>query len=87
MRAIFENLGATVEWIEETQTVLGYDEYYYVQMNIGSKIFISNDEVMENDIAPVIVSNRTMVPLRAIAEGFGAEVEWDGNTRTVFVTR
>jgi len=32
-------------------------------------------------------TNRTMVPLRAIAEGLGAEVIWDDATRTVSITR
>jgi|GEM_PF-5621024 len=32
-------------------------------------------------------ANRTLVPLRAIAEGLGAEVDWDNNTRTVSITR
>ena len=35
------------------------------------------------DIPPRIVGNRTLVPLRAVSEAFGAIVEWDANTRTV----
>ena len=33
---------------------------------------------------PVIVNDRTMVPMRAIFEALGATVTWDGVTRTVY---
>lgn len=38
------------------------------------------------DPAPVIVQDRTLVPLRAIFSALGAQVGWDGNTRTVTAT-
>ena len=34
------------------------------------------------DVAPVIKNNRTMLPLRYVAEAIGAEVKWDAMTRT-----
>ena len=41
---------------------------------------------IELDVPPQIVNNRTLVPLRAIAEATGAEVEWIEATRTVVIT-
>ncbi|MDO4482522.1 MAG: copper amine oxidase N-terminal domain-containing protein [Bacillota bacterium] len=35
------------------------------------------------DVQPVIENGRTLVPMRAIFETFGADVEWNGETRTV----
>ena len=35
------------------------------------------------DVPPQIISDRTFVPLRVIFEAMGAEVEWNGETRTV----
>ena len=37
--------------------------------------------------SPVIINDRTMVPVRFIAEQLGALVEWDGATRSVLVTK
>ena len=37
------------------------------------------------DAAPVIEEDTTFVPVRAISEALGAEVAWDGETRTVSV--
>lgn len=42
-------------------------------------------QAIQSDVAPVISNNRTMVPLRVISEGLGAQVAWDGTTRTVRV--
>lgn len=41
----------------------------------------------EFDVPPFIQEGRTLVPLRAIGEALGAEVEWDADTRTVTMTR
>jgi len=38
------------------------------------------------DVAPVIVNGRTLVPVRFISEALGAEVGWDGASRTVAIT-
>lgn len=35
------------------------------------------------DVPPVVVQDRTMVPLRVIFEALGAKVNWDDSTKTV----
>ncbi len=35
------------------------------------------------DVTPVIINDRTLVPMRGIFEEFGATVEWDGVTQSV----
>lgn len=49
------------------------------------KLVINGQEV-KPDVPPVISKNRTLVPLRVISEGLGAQVAWNGKTRTVTVT-
>lgn len=48
---------------------------------------LSSEAEMKFDTPPVIKGNRTLVPVRAIVEGFGADVEWDGETREVTVIK
>jgi hypothetical protein len=36
------------------------------------------------DVKPVIIQDRTMVPLRAIFEALGAIVTWDADTNTIY---
>lgn len=38
------------------------------------------------DVPPQIIENRTMVPVRFLAELFGCEVGWDESTQTVIIT-
>ena len=37
--------------------------------------------------APLIIDNRTYVPIRFVAEELGASVVWDGQTRTVTIEK
>jgi len=47
-----------------------------IMMTIGSKKAIVNDTVLTLDSVPFIKQDRTFVPLRFIAEAFGASVQW-----------
>ena len=42
-----------------------------------------NGERVKSDIPAIIKNNRVLIPMRAIFEKFGAEVDWNGETRTV----
>lgn len=44
---------------------------------IAPKVIV-NETTVEFDRPPVIVSDRTLVPIRKIAEALGAEVQWNG---------
>lgn len=45
-----------------------------------------NDREVELDVPARVVNGRTVAPVRWIAEALGAEVEWDENSRTVYIT-
>ncbi len=46
-----------------------------------------NGEYADFDQPPVIINDRTMVPMRKIFEAMGIEVHWDADTRTVSAVR
>ena len=54
-----------------------------VVMSIGSHQIIINDKTATIDSEPVIKDNRTFVPFRALAEAFGAKVDYNEANRTV----
>ncbi len=56
-----------------------------VVMTIGKTIMYVDGESKIIDPPPTIIEGRTMVPVRAIAEAFGAQVGWIGETKTVSI--
>jgi len=85
LRKIFEALGAEVLWNGEERTVNANKSGIYVSLTIDSNIMYVDGTEKTLDVSAQIIGDRTMVPVRAIAEAFGANVEWDGQTRTVYV--
>lgn len=87
VRVISEGLGAWVGWHQETRTVtvtLGKRE---IKLKIGNREARVNGQTVTLDVPATIVRDRTLVPLRFIGEALGAAVEWNGQTRTVWVQR
>lgn len=85
MRKIFEELGAEVSWNDETQTATGEKNGIVCTFTIGDNVLYKNGEATEL-LAPAILENdRTLVHVRAIAEAFGAEVDWNGETGLVII--
>lgn len=56
-----------------------------IQMTIGDTHFAQNQADKELDVAPQLINNTTMLPLRAIAEMLGAEVKWDAKAKQVTI--
>lgn len=86
VRVVCEAMGLDVSWNEEDQTVRICDELNLVTLKIGETKIDINDVEEELDAAPEIINGATCVPLRAVVEPFGADVGWDGKSRTVIVT-
>lgn len=86
IRAIFEALGAEVEWDAKTRTVTATIDDYTVQCTIDSKTMTVCGEKVQMDVAPVIVDGRTLMPARFAAEAFDCMVLWVGSIRTAFIT-
>jgi len=91
LRAIAEALGAKVNWIAETKGITLTLNGHRVDLQIGNSTAVMDGETVT--IFPPYLQSYgngtyavTMVPLRVIAEGLGAEVTWEPITKTVTVT-
>lgn len=87
LRAIFEALGATVEWNNNTQTVTATKGGTKISLQIGSTQMYVNGTVKTLDVPAKLINSRTLVPVRAVSEAFGCKVDWDQNTYTVLITK
>jgi len=65
--------------------LFAYDRPHTAVLTIGSKQMDVNVDTYELDVAPYIKEGYTMVPLRFVAEAFGAKVGWDDATKTVTI--
>lgn len=83
VRAISEGFGAEVLWNQEEQKVTIIKDGKEIILQIGSKVAYVDGVEVEIDTYPEILNNRTIVPLRFIAETLGLIVEWDGETETI----
>jgi len=77
LRAIFEELGATVEWEEATRTIIANKGNTWLTLRIGDRNAEINGNSTSIDVPPQITNGRTLVPLRFISESLGAEVSWN----------
>jgi len=83
LRAIFEAMGAQVDWNNATQTVTATRGSTTVVLTIGSTSPTVNGQAWPLDVPAKIVSDRTLAPLRFIGEAFGGTVTWDEAAYTV----
>lgn len=85
LRVVFEALGATVDWDESTQTVTVRKGDIIILLQINSNELIKNGKSIYLDVPARLVDGSTFVPIRAVAESFGAMVEWDEDTKTIVI--
>lgn len=89
LRFIAETFGAQVEWIPETKGInisLNLKSAVHtIGLQVGNPTAIVDGQVVTLDVAPVIVNGRTFVPLRFVAEAFGAKVDWNSLYQVVSI--
>ncbi len=86
MRVIFEALGATVNWDNDTFTAIAVKDDLTIKITIDDMKLYKNDEVIELDVPARLINGRTLVPARAVSEGMGAKVDWDQENWKVIIT-
>ncbi len=91
IRVISEYLGWHVEWFSETRQVLITKtedqavEEGFLLLTIDDTEAIVDGEPVPLDVPPTIFSDRTLVPVRFVAESFGSKVDWDDERRLVSI--
>ena len=86
MRAIFEALGADVSWEDSSKTASAVLDKTRLEITVGANELYKNGSKISLDTPAVIEKNRTLVPLRAVSEGLGADVDWVADTKSVIIT-
>ncbi|MBI3927387.1 MAG: copper amine oxidase N-terminal domain-containing protein [Armatimonadetes bacterium] len=86
LRGIFEALSADVLYDAATRTIKATKGSTVVELTLGSREARINGRPEYLDVPAGTLGGRTMVPLRFVSESLGADVKWQGATRTVMIS-
>lgn len=97
LRFVLESAGAKIQWNDETKTVFvdSSDNRNRAVLTIGSsemKMYYypsvkeSVEDTQQLDQPPIIMNDRTMIPVRAVLEAIGAVVDWDESESVINIT-
>ncbi len=85
MRAIFEALGAHLRYDASTRSIAADGGGHFVRLQVGSTDAIVDNRVVKLDVPARIVGASTYVPMRFVAQSFGAYVGYDNASALVTV--
>ncbi|MGM9550758.1 MAG: RICIN domain-containing protein [Clostridia bacterium] len=83
LRALCEALGYSVDWDSETSSAIVGEAPEETEKGDGINIYLDGTLMEEKG---VIVDSSTYLPLRALCEALGKDVEWKDDTREVYVS-
>lgn len=95
-RGVFEAMGNTVVWNGANRTVsvtssTGVREIVLtidsdvMKVSTFKSVFERVDEDVSLEVAATIINERTMIPLRAVAEAFDCSAEWDQESYAAYI--
>jgi hypothetical protein len=83
LRGVLEKMGANVDWVQSSQTVVATKGNLDLELPIGSRTAKVNGKNVSLDVPAMTIGGSTMVPLRFVGEALGADVSWQNSTQTV----
>lgn len=87
IRAVIEAFGGSVAWNGADNTVSLTVEDDTVVLGMDSTKAYRNGTACYLDVAPTAINQRTMLPIRFVAESFNLAVAWDNTTQTVYIVQ
>ena len=74
-----------VGYDDSARTVTLSGNGYKVNMTLDKSEYTINDIPFEMDVPAQVVNDRTLIPLRVMAESIGKKVEWDADNRLIYI--
>jgi hypothetical protein len=84
-RAVGDAIACSVNWDNNTRTVTVKRDKTTLLLTANNNTAYLNDKAITSDVPSTIINDRLYLPLRLVAESFGAKVFWDDVKYTVSI--
>lgn len=85
-RALAEAINVNVSWNASAQTITAHNTDTNIRLQINNATAYRNDKQLTLDVPPIIINNRTLVPLRFFSEAFNCQVDFDKLNYLITIT-
>lgn len=85
LRYVGETMGAKVDWYEDEQKIVYTKGGTTIELWLNKTTVKVNGKNQTIDTAPLVVKNRTLVPVRFVTENMGATVDWNETEQKVTI--
>lgn len=86
VRVCLDSVGCEVDWDGKSGMVLTRKGETKVDIPVGQETIYVDGKAVPIDAGAVLKNGRTYLPLRAVLEAYGYQVDWDGKTGIVSVS-
>lgn len=86
MRQIAQELGCEVTWNDEAKQAYVVNGDYTLVFEMNKTTGYKNGKTFTMDVPPMLINDRTMLPVRALASALDLNIKWEDSTRTVAIT-
>ncbi|WP_314585497.1 N-acetylmuramoyl-L-alanine amidase family protein [Paenibacillus terrigena] len=85
IRVVVEELGFQVDWNKKTRMATIHNDKKTIQLVVDQKWATVNDKKITLDMPPSLKKDTTLVPLRFVGEQMGLVVNWENESKSVFL--
>lgn len=86
IRSIAEFYGWNVTWDGDAREVKITDDIRTVTIPVDKRNIFVDNKYVSIDVPSMVLNDKTLVPVRAVSEALGLNVEWIGETSTVVLS-
>ncbi|MNI33141.1 Sporulation-specific N-acetylmuramoyl-L-alanine amidase [compost metagenome] len=86
IRVVVEELGFHVDWDAKTRTVTIQQSDTELKLVVNQSTATVNGKQVSLPVAPKLMTDTVIVPIRFVSEQMGLSVGWDNTSKTVYLT-
>ncbi|WP_051287483.1 N-acetylmuramoyl-L-alanine amidase family protein [Paenibacillus taiwanensis] len=85
IRVVSEELGYKVDWNQKARTISIKNGTSTILLTVDKNTASINGKTTQLDVAPMVKNGSTLVPLRFVGESLGLKVDWDNESKSVYL--